>query len=422
MSSESDSAFIKVKAESSPVRPTTHEVLVGRSNTSSPIKSSSSNSSKHKTATSKKQKTVGKMTKISTVDKDDDASDVDNPGHEDEISSPKAGTTHGKISSKATPVTNDENGGDDDDFNGDDEEDAKDVEETVTKKPAAAFKSKSSTNKKPDTKIIEKAGPSEDATPKISDVVTKKTAPIPQSKKRSAAAISTNGGARKKAKLPANAYNPDCYAQLNREDKLLFDLKTKNPEASWKELIVQFNLEIQGKPELKTDTLRKRWPRVKAAATEIEHIDIQKMCISKQDMEVEQENMRDELLAKFVREREAVLRKFKTEMWTEIAKNVGQNGGNEYEPATLQRKYELYKRQGRIDDNDKYLAWTEEDENRVNAEEQDDEEEEEGEEDDEEEDEEDDKEEAGAQEDVNDEDEIKVDIKGEDTNMSEAEA
>ena len=147
---------------------------------------------------------------------------------------------------------------------------------------------------------------------------------------------------------------------------------------------------------------------------------IQKMCISKQDMEVEQENMRDELLAKFEREREAVLRKFKTEMWTEIAKNVGQNGGNEYEPATLQRKYELYKRQGRIDDNDKYLAWTEEDENRVNAEEQDDEEEEE--EDDEEEDEEDDKEEAGAQEDVNDEDEIKVDIKGEDTNMSEAEA
>lgn len=104
---------------------------------------------------------------------------------------------------------------------------------------------------------------------------------------------------------------------------------------------------------------------------------IQKMCISKQDMEVEQENMRDELLAKFEREREAVLRKFKTEMWTEIAKNVGQNGGNEYEPATLQRKYELYKRQGRIDDNDKYLAWTEEDENRVNAEEQDAEEEEE---------------------------------------------
>lgn len=149
---------------------------------------------------------------------------------------------------------------------------------------------------------------------------------------------------------------------------------------------------------------------------------IQKMCISKQDMEVEQENMRDELLAKFEREREAVLRKFKTEMWTEIAKNVGQNGGNEYEPATLQRKYELYKRQGRIDDNDKYLAWTEEDENRLNAEEQDDEEEEEEEEDDEEEDEEDDKEEAGAQEDVNDEDEIKVDIKGEDTNMSEAEA
>ncbi|TEY85791.1 hypothetical protein BOTCAL_0012g00480 [Botryotinia calthae] len=393
MSSESDSTFVIVKAESSPVRPTTHEVLVGRSNNPSPIKSSPRKSSKHKTTTSKKQKTVDKMTKVSTVDKDDDASDVDNPGHEDEISSPKAGTTHGRISSEANPVTNDEDGGGDDDSNDDDEENAEDVEETVTKKPAAASKSKSSTNKKLDIKIIEKAEPSEDATPNVSDADTKKAAAIPRSKKRRAAATSTNSGARKKAK----------------EDKLLFDLKTKNPEASWKELIVQFNLEIQGKPELKTDALRKRWPRVKAAATEIEHSDIQKMCISKQDMEVEQEKMRDELLAKFEREREAVLRKFRTEMWTEIAKKT-----------TLQRKYELYKRQGRIDDNDRYLAWTEKDENRVNAEAQDDEEEEE--EDDEEEDEEDDGEEAGAQEDLNDEDEIQVDIKGEDTNMSEADA
>lgn len=214
------------------------------------------------------------MTKISTVDKDDDASDDDNPDHEDGISSPKASTTHGRISFKVNPVTNDENGGDHDDSNNDDEEDAEDVEETITKKPAAASKSKSSTNKKLHTKIIEKAEPSEDATPNVSDADTKKTAPISQSKKRRAAATSANGGARKKAKLPANAYNPDCYAQLNREDKLLFDLKTKNPEASWKKLIVRFNLEIQGKPELKIDALRMRWPRVKAAATEIEHSDV----------------------------------------------------------------------------------------------------------------------------------------------------
>lgn len=140
-------------------------------------------------------------------------------------------------------------------------------------------------------------------------------------------------------------------------------------------------------------------------------------------MEDQLENTRDELLAKFEREREAVLRKFKTEMWTEIAKNVGQNGGNEYEPAILQRKYELYKRQGRIDDNDKYLAWTEEDENSVKAEAQDDKEEDANEEeDDDEENEDDDEGESGAQEDANGQDEIEVDIKGEDINMSEADA
>ncbi|KAF7947773.1 hypothetical protein EAE96_008852 [Botrytis aclada] len=361
------------------------------------------------------------MAKVSTIKEYEDDSDVDNPGHEDAFSSSEAGPTHGKTLSEAKPVTNAEDGGDDND-DGEEEEDTK---ETVTKKPAATPKSKSSTTKKLNAKVKEEAEPSEDVSPDVSDADTKKAAPTTQSKKKRAATTSPDGGARKKTKLPANAYNPDCYAQLNREDKLLFDLKTKNPEAPWKELIVQFNLEIQGKPELKLDALRKRWPRVKAAATEIEHVDIQKMCISKQNMEDQLEKTRDELLAKFEKEKEAVLRKFKTEMWTEIAKNVGQNGGNEYEPAVLQRKYELYKRQGRIDDNDKYLAWTEEDEEDVKVEAQDDEEEgaDEGEEeDDDEDDEDDDEEEAGAQEDADGEDEIEVDIKGEDTNMSEADA
>ncbi|TGO65757.1 hypothetical protein BCON_0001g00730 [Botryotinia convoluta] len=421
MYSESDSTFVNIRAESSKIRPTTHEVLVDQSDTPSPKKPSPSKTSK-KTATPKKQKTADKITKVPTVDKDEDASDVDILGHEDELSSPEAGTTHGKTLSKAKTVTKDEDGGDD---NNDDDDDDEDAKETVTKKPAAAPKSKSSTIKKLNVKAKGEAEPSDDVTPNVSDADIKKAAPITQSKKRRATATSTNGGARKKAKLPANAYNPDCYAQLNREDKLLFDLKTKNPEAPWKELIVQFNLEIQGKPELKADALRMRWPRVKAAATEIEHADIQKMCISKQDMEDQLENTRDELLAKFEREREAVLRKFKTEMWTEIAKNVGQNGGNEYEPAILQRKYELYKRQGRIDDNDKYLAWTEEDENSVKAEAQDDEEEvaNKEEDDDDEDDEEDDEEEAGAQEVASGEDKVDVDVKGEeDTNMSEADA
>ncbi|THV51928.1 hypothetical protein BGAL_0094g00070 [Botrytis galanthina] len=410
MSSESDSISVNFRAESSPIRPTTHEVLVDRLDTPSPKKSSSNKSSKNKNATPKKQKTADKMTKFTTVDKDEVASDVDDPDHEIGLSSSEAGTTHGKNISKAKVVTKNEDGGDDDD---DEEEDA---EEIVTRKPVAAPKSKPSTTNKLNIKIEEKAKPSDEATPNVTGADTKETAPIVQSKKRRAAATSTNGGARKKTKLPANAYNPDCYAQLNREDKLLFDLKTKNPEAPWKELIVQFNLEIQGKPEIKADALRMRWPRVKAAATEIEHGDIQKMCISKQDMEDQLENTRDELLAKFEREREAVLRKFKTEMWTEIAKNVGQNGGNEYEPAILQRKYELYKRQGRIDDNDKYLAWTEEDENSVKAEAQDDKEEDANEEED------DDEEEPGAQEEANGQDEIEVDIKGEDINMSEADA
>ncbi|KAF7904842.1 hypothetical protein BELL_0256g00070 [Botrytis elliptica] len=415
MSSDSHSISVNFRAESSPVRPTTHEVLVDGLDTPSPKKSLPSKSSKNKNAAQKKQKTADKMTKVTTVEKDEDDSDVDNPGHENEVISSEAGTTHGKTLSKAKTVTKDEDGGE--------EEEEEDAEEIVTKKPAAAPKSKSSSTHKLDIKIKEKAKPSDEVTPNISDADTKKAATTIQSKKRRAA-TSTNGGARKKAKLPANAYNPDCYAQLNREDKLLFDLKTKNPEAPWKELIVQFNLEIQGKPELKADALRMRWPRVKAAATEIEHGDIQKMCISKQDMEDQLENTRDELLAKFEREREAVLRKFKTEMWTEIAKNVGQNGGNEYEPAILQRKYELYKRQGRIDDNDKYLAWTEEDENGVKAEARDDEEEDVDEEEDKDDDEheDDDEEELGAQEDANGEDEIEVDIKGEDTNMSEAEA
>ncbi|KAF5872548.1 uncharacterized protein Bfra_005909 [Botrytis fragariae] len=418
MSSESDSISVNFRAESSPMRPTTHEVLVDGLDTPSPKRSSPSKSSKNKTATPKKQKTADKMIKVPTVYKDEDASDDDNPGHENELSSPKAGTTHGKTLSTAKSVTNNKDGGD---HNNDDDDDA---EEIVTKKPAAAPKSKSSTTNKLNVNLEEKAKQSDEVTPNVSDADTKKAAPTTQSRKRRAAATSTNGGARKKAKLPANAYNPDCYTQLNREDKLLFDLKTNNPEAPWKELIVQFNLEMQGKPELKADALRMRWPRVKAAATEIEHADIQKMCISKQDMEDQLENTRDELLAKFEREREAVLRKFKTEMWTEIAKNVGQNGGNDYEPAVLQRKYELYKRQGRIDDNDKYLAWTEEDENSVKAEAQDNEEEDANkeEDDDNEDDEEDDEEQAGAQEDANGEDEIEVDIKGEDSNMSEADA
>ncbi|KAF7903416.1 uncharacterized protein EAF01_006465 [Botrytis porri] len=404
MYSESNNISVNVRGESSPIRPTTHEVLVDGSDTSSPKKSSSSKSSKNKTVTPKKQKTADKMTKVPTVDKDEDASDVDNPGHEDELSSSEAGATHGKTLSKAKTVTNDEDSGEDNDNDDDDEEDAK---ETVTKKPAAAPKSKSSTTKKLNVKFKEEAEPSEGAPPNVSDADTKKAALVAKSKKRPAAAISTTAGARKKAKLPANAYNPECYADLNREDKLLFDLRSESPEASWKELVIQFNLEIQGDPELKPDALRKRWPRVKAAATEIKHGDIQKMCIFKQDMEDQLENMRDELLAKFEREKEAVLRKFKTEMWTEIAKN-----------------YELYKRQGRIDDNDKYLAWTEEDENSVKAEIQDDEEELANKEeyDDDEDDEEDDEEEADAQEDANGADEIEVDIKGEDTNMSEADA
>ncbi|TGO41928.1 hypothetical protein BHYA_0014g00110 [Botrytis hyacinthi] len=412
MSSESDSISVNLRAESSPMRPTTHEVLVDGLETPSTQKLSPNKSSKNKITTPKKHKTADKMTKVPTIDKNEDASDVDNPGHENELSSSEVGTTHGKALSKAKNVTKDEDGGDDNDD--DDEEDAKG---TVTKKPAAAPKSKPSTTKNLNSKVKEEAEPSEDASPNVSDADTKKVAPVAKSKKRPAAAISTTVGARKKAKLPANAYNPECYADLNKEDKLLFDLKSESPEASWKELVVQFNLEIRGNPELKSDALRKRWPRVKAAATEIKHGDIQKMCISKQDMEDQLENTRDELLAKFEREREAVLRKFKTEMWTEIAKNVGKNGGNEYEPAILQRKYELYKRQGRIDDNDKYLAWTEEDENSVKAEAQDDEEE-----DDDEENDDDDEEESGAQEDTNGQDEIEVDIKGEDTNMSEADA
>lgn len=91
------------------------------------------------------------------------------------------------------------------------------------------------------------------------------------------------------------------------------------------------------------------------------------MCVYKQDMEVQLETTREELLAKFERDKEAILRKFKADMWTEIAKYVAQDGGNQYEPATLQRKYGVYQRQGRIDKNDNYIDWTEKDENERTA-------------------------------------------------------
>ncbi|KAJ8060605.1 hypothetical protein OCU04_010916 [Sclerotinia nivalis] len=298
-----------------------------------------------------------KMAKVTVTDKDDNALDED-PGHEHKLNSQKATITHKKSASKTAPVA---------EVDSDNDSNYAEPEERPTKKPVTASKSKpkSPVTKKPAAKAKKNAAAPDNVTPVFSDAEdaesTAKPAPTFKPRKRRAA-VPTDNGARKKAKLPANAYTPDSYESLNKEDKLLFDLKTQSPEATWKELVEEFNLEIQSCPKVNPDALRKRWPRVKAAATEVAHGDIQKMCVYKQDMEVQLETTREELLAKFERDKEAILRKFKADMWTKIAKYVGQDGGNQYEPATLQRKYGVYQRQGRIDTNDKYLAWTDQDE------------------------------------------------------------
>ncbi|KAF7869629.1 hypothetical protein EAF04_004413 [Stromatinia cepivora] len=324
MSSKSETtspSMPNTRAENGSSRAPSQEDSMDRSDISSSKNSSPVKSSANKPAAPKKQKASDKMAKPTVTDKDDNALDED-PGHEHRLSSPKATITHKKPASKVAPV-------------GEVDSDDVEAEERPTKKHPAA-------------KAKKNAEAPDNVTPTVSEAddaeSTEKPAPTSKPRKRRAA-IPTSDGARKKAKLPANAYTPDSY-----------------DEATWKELVEEFNLEIPSDPKVTTDALRKRWPRVKAAATEIEHGDIQKMCIYKQDMEVQLETTREELLAKFERDKEAILRKFKADMWTEIAKYVGRNGGNQYEPATLQRKYGVYQRQGRIDTNDKYLAWTDQDE------------------------------------------------------------
>lgn len=301
-----------------------------------------------------------KTAKVTVTDQDDNTLDEDT-GHEHKLNSRKVTDIHKKPVSKTGRISE-----------VDSDSDNNEPEKKPTKKPVAASKSKSKSpkTKKPIAKAKKNAEIRDNVALTVSNTKDSesigKPAPAPKPRKRPAA-IPANDGARKKARLPPNAYTPDSYESLNKEDKLLFDLKTRSSDATWRDLVEEFNLKLQGNPRVNLDALRMRWPRVKAAATEIAHGDIQKMCVYKQDMEVQLETTREELLAKFERDKEAILRKFKADMWTEIAKYVAQDGGNQYEPATLQRKYGVYQRQGRIDKNDNYIDWTEKDENERTA-------------------------------------------------------
>ncbi|ESZ95884.1 hypothetical protein SBOR_3697 [Sclerotinia borealis F-4128] len=323
----------------------TSQDLEDQSDVSSSENSASTVSSANKPATSKKQKlNIMKKAKVTLTDKDDNTSDVDELGQDDKLNSPKPTTTHKQSTPKATkskskPVADGEN-------------DDAEAEENPTKKLAAVSKSKPSTVKK--AAATNKRSPVvSDDTPTVSDAENEKplknAASAKPNKKR--ARTSTNDGLRKKPKLPTNAYIPDSYESLNKADKTLFDLKTQNPSHTWKEIAVQYNLVLQTMPETTTNALEKRWARVNAAGTEIEHDDIQKMCVYKRDMENEIE-----------REKDRVLRKFKDNEWMKIAEYVARNGGKDYDPDVLQRKYGIYKRHGRIDENDNYTEWTKEEE------------------------------------------------------------
>ncbi|CAD6448673.1 f3f79a54-22b5-4e16-9c5e-3a6ae34b98e8 [Sclerotinia trifoliorum] len=402
-------------AESSSWRATSQEDSSDRSDVYSSRNSSPAKSLATKPVTAKKQKLSEKTAKFTATDKGGNALDED-IGQERKLNSSKATIIQKKPVSKTATVAE-----------VDSDSDGGEPEERPIKKPVAASKSKSKSaiTKNTAAKAKKNAEVRGNATLTVSDAKdaesTGKPAPTSKLRKRRAA-IPTNDGARKRARLPQNTYTPDSYEGLNKEDKLLFDLKTRSPEATWRDLVEEFNLKLQSNPRVNLDALRMRWPRVKAAATEIAHGDIQKMCVYKQDMEVQLETTREELLAKFERDKEAILRKFKADMWTEIAKYVAQDGGNQYEPATLQRKYGFYQRQGRIDENDKYVAWMDQDEKGRKAKkrsktlmEENDAEASEG------DDEESDVGEKAEDDNDDDDEEDKVDAKGEDEYMSHGE-
>lgn len=215
----------------------------------------------------KKQKAHVEMGKVALDAGDDfDISDEDNHDQKDKPSSRKTINIPEQSTSKAMkvkeePVT-------------DDESDDAEAEQKATTKTAVVSKVKSSTTKKSAPKVKKDADVSDDTTPTVSDAEDekpfKKAVPTVQPRKRHAP-TTTKGGVVKKARLAASA---DSYDSLNKEDKLLFDIKTENPYATWKEVVAQFNLELQSESETSVNAIKKRWRKVEAAGTEIEHGDV----------------------------------------------------------------------------------------------------------------------------------------------------
>ncbi|KAA8571074.1 hypothetical protein EYC84_000429 [Monilinia fructicola] len=341
-------------------RATSQEELVHESDISSAEDQLPIDSSGNESTTTKKQDVEVEMAKITITD-EDGVSDVDNHSHGGKIDSSNATTAQKKPAFKDTkpkrkPAT---------DIVSDDSE----AEGKSPKKVAATSKHNKPTAKKPATKVKETEATDNESSSvfdtknelSIRDAISAK------GNKKRGSTSRDDEIVRKKAKFSANAYKPDSYDTLNKDDRLLFDLKTQHPDWQWKEIQVHFNSATETSSETTINTLKKRWPRVKAAGTEIEHGDIQRMCVYKQGVEAKIEKKRQDLKLQFERDKSVMLKKIRGEMWKEIADSVVQNGGKNYEPTVLQDKHELYQRLGRIDGKDNYLAWKEENDNQRRA-------------------------------------------------------
>ncbi|KAB8298142.1 hypothetical protein EYC80_001898 [Monilinia laxa] len=334
MFSDSDTMPRRGVQSNRPSCATSQEELVDQSDISSAEDQSSMSSSvKKPTPTpTKKENVEVKMAKITITDEDVDdsgVSDIDNHSHEGKINSNNATTSQKKPVFKGTkpktkPVT---------DICSDDAED----EGKSPKKVAATSKHKKPTTKKSATKKLATKVKEPETSDNESSSVLDTTNELPikdaipdKSNKKRASTSRDDEIVRKRAKFPANSYKPDSYDTLNKDDQLLFDLKTKHPDWQWKEIQVQFNLASQTSSETTTNKLKK--------------------------------NAGQELRLQGLK-----LSMVTGEMWEEIAESVAQNGGKKYEPTVLQDKHEVYQRLGRIDEKGDYLAWTEEDENQRKA-------------------------------------------------------
>ncbi|KAI9649657.1 hypothetical protein NHQ30_002238 [Ciborinia camelliae] len=298
-------------------------------------------SSAKKLHTPKNKKVNMKNAVVPSTDENSDASDGNDLGDEDKLNSCKSTTTRKKpaskaIKPKAMPVTG---------VTSDDGE----SEEKSTKKPDAV--PKSSTAKKPATTDAEV---SDNDSPAVSDSEKKKplkkAALPPKSNKKRAAPSANDGPRSKKARGPRDYEKmPDSYEELNEKDKLLFDLRKNNPKMSWKELAIEYRHQAASSDH--ETTIRKRYQNyIQAAGSQMAEEDIYKMCLRLQDLELEY----DQSL-------KALLKKHNEKKWTEVQKYIKDQTSNEHPIALLEKKYTRLRAEGKIDQNNVYMRYKNED-------------------------------------------------------------